>query len=321
METTALQYFVRVCDNRSISKAAEACFVSRQAVSQALLKLENEVGAQLILRRHNGIEITEEGLCLYRHARQVISLLDDAQTKISEIQSRRRKCLRVGFGFMTYNLWAGRPNKAFAERYPNIEVQTVIMLTDDLREALKNEEIDVAISNSTFDASLYQATLIKKMPVICIFDSRDPLAEKQIIHLEDFENHTVMLIQKNEQFRRDVEKTLRERHICCPIRFAQSYELLSTFRELRTIDKAIHITSNFFVDLVPLPKELVMRKLDTTGTCLHKNVRAFVRRTTQHDPVILQYVDGLRAMLKDGQSADWDVIISSKTAAEDLPPG
>ncbi|MBQ8081848.1 MAG: LysR family transcriptional regulator [Clostridia bacterium] len=47
IDLTILRYFVSVCENNNMTRVSEQMFISRQAVSKALHRLENTVGARL----------------------------------------------------------------------------------------------------------------------------------------------------------------------------------------------------------------------------------------------------------------------------------
>ena len=59
---TAFAYVVR---ESSFSAAAERLGVSQSAVTQQVAKLEREVGAQLLIRGRDGVEVTATGQELY----------------------------------------------------------------------------------------------------------------------------------------------------------------------------------------------------------------------------------------------------------------
>ena len=61
MDETQKRYFRTVCETRSISKAAEKLYISRQSLSSSISRLERELGTTLFERQNHGISITESG--------------------------------------------------------------------------------------------------------------------------------------------------------------------------------------------------------------------------------------------------------------------
>jgi LysR family transcriptional regulator, hydrogen peroxide-inducible genes activator len=58
MTLTELQYIVAVAQERHFGRAAERAFVTQPALSLAIKKLEEELGATIFERRRNRIELT-----------------------------------------------------------------------------------------------------------------------------------------------------------------------------------------------------------------------------------------------------------------------
>lgn len=77
MEFKQLEMFVALAEIRSVQRAADRVFRTQQAVSMAMAKLEREVGSELF-DRGEGFRLTEPGEILYKYARQLLKLRDDA---------------------------------------------------------------------------------------------------------------------------------------------------------------------------------------------------------------------------------------------------
>ena len=67
MEYKQLQVFLKVCETKSITKAAERLFISQQAVSRIIANLESELNARLFIRTPQGVELTDWGGELEQH--------------------------------------------------------------------------------------------------------------------------------------------------------------------------------------------------------------------------------------------------------------
>ena len=81
MEFKQLEMFVGVADERSMQRAAARVFRTQQAVSMAIGKLEDEAGRPLFLRsRREPLRLTEAGQALYRYAKRLLELRDEART-------------------------------------------------------------------------------------------------------------------------------------------------------------------------------------------------------------------------------------------------
>jgi len=79
MEFKQLEMFVAVAEEQSVQRATERVFRSQPAVSMAIAKLEEEVGSPLFHRtRSEHFRLTDVGQVLYRYAKRMIDLRDEA---------------------------------------------------------------------------------------------------------------------------------------------------------------------------------------------------------------------------------------------------
>lgn len=78
-----LRVFLAVADTHSITRAADLCHVSQPAVTQAVNKLEREVGAPLFTRTPQGLFLTPAGESLARRVRRALGFLDPCLAELS----------------------------------------------------------------------------------------------------------------------------------------------------------------------------------------------------------------------------------------------
>ena len=92
MEFKQLEMFVAAAEERSVMRAAERVLRTQPAVSMALARLEDEMGASLFRRiRGRGLELTSIGEELCRYAKQMLALRDEAQDAVT----RRVACTQA----------------------------------------------------------------------------------------------------------------------------------------------------------------------------------------------------------------------------------
>ena len=72
-----------VADLGSLTRASEVCHVSQPAVTQAIIKIEREVGGAIFERTRNGFFLTPRGEVLAARFRRAFELLDPALADVS----------------------------------------------------------------------------------------------------------------------------------------------------------------------------------------------------------------------------------------------
>src|ERR1051325_7170024 len=90
MEMAQLEYFSRVVQEKSFSKAADKVFRTQPAVSIAIRRLEEEIGLPLLDRTQKMPVLTEAGQVVYDYAQRILGLRDQVAQAIAQTENSLR---------------------------------------------------------------------------------------------------------------------------------------------------------------------------------------------------------------------------------------
>ena len=116
MDVRALRYFVETVRHASFTQAARALFVTQSTVSKMIRQLEEEAGAQLLIRDGHTARPTDTGRVMYQRGLQVLETMRQLSEEIRETADLRG-ALEVGIPPMI-NLLFTPVVKRFRERHP-----------------------------------------------------------------------------------------------------------------------------------------------------------------------------------------------------------
>lgn len=123
MDIEDLQTFVAVADAGGVSAAARRLGVSKSIVSRRLLRVEAELGVQLLARTTRGAALTEAGITFRDHAARASAEIDTARETIlptGELRGRLRVAMPISFGPTHF-----APVLAeMAQRHPQLHIHT-----------------------------------------------------------------------------------------------------------------------------------------------------------------------------------------------------
>jgi DNA-binding transcriptional LysR family regulator len=146
MELMQLEMFVAIVEERSVHKAAERVFRTQPAVSIALTKLEQEIGAPLLDRsRRRDYRLTQAGEVLYEYASRIIGLRNEA---LSLLQDDGRACtgrLCVGVNGAANLRWIPQLTATFGHQYPDVRVEVLCDRPEKLIRELVDRKVDLAL--------------------------------------------------------------------------------------------------------------------------------------------------------------------------------
>jgi DNA-binding transcriptional LysR family regulator len=96
MDLAELRVFLAVAGERSFSRAAAKLHRTQPAVSQAIRRLEEEVGERLFDRSSKDGKLTEAGRVLREYAERLHRLSEEAQLSVRELRDLQRGRVLVG---------------------------------------------------------------------------------------------------------------------------------------------------------------------------------------------------------------------------------
>lgn len=122
LDLNLLVLFFQVVNTGSISRAAVRLRVPKATLSRKLRLLEEQVGAVLLKRGPQRLEVTDIGRALHEHCERITSIATDASLVVTEMQSGVRGSIRVALPFGLANTALSAGLVQFARRYPEVRI-------------------------------------------------------------------------------------------------------------------------------------------------------------------------------------------------------
>lgn len=146
MELRHLRYFVAVAEERHFGHAADRLQMAQPPLSQAIRKLEADLGVELLSRTTRRVELTAAGTAYLERARQILADVDGAGHEARQVAAGSLGRLAIGcVGSATYSL-VPRLARGLATRLPGIDFAfRGEMLVPEQVRALRAREIDIAL--------------------------------------------------------------------------------------------------------------------------------------------------------------------------------
>ena len=96
MDIAALKTFLAVADERSFSRAAAKVHRTQPAVSQAVRRLEADLGEQLFDRSSKSGTLTDAGKVLQNYGQRLVRLAEETESAMRELRDLRRGRVLIG---------------------------------------------------------------------------------------------------------------------------------------------------------------------------------------------------------------------------------
>jgi len=168
MELRHLRYFVAVADAGSVTvAAARKLHTSQPSLSRQIRDLEDEVGAQLLMRGARGIELTRAGRAFLDQARLVLSQVEAATDAARGIAHPAKP--RFVMGFLTDHelTWMPEAFRILSEELPNIDVTISSQYSPALANALLKGTVDAAFLRRERGSRSWPSVFSSRSPCLC----------------------------------------------------------------------------------------------------------------------------------------------------------
>ena len=146
MNFRQINYFLTVVEYMNITKAAKSLYVSQQALSEQIQKLEEEFGKPLFIRNPR-LRLTDAGTFLYEKARELAEIETQLINGIHDLGEQYSGTLTIGIGRTLGLKILPIVLPDFSRHYPNVKIVVKQGGFLELSHWLEEGEVDILISS------------------------------------------------------------------------------------------------------------------------------------------------------------------------------
>ncbi|HEX3559298.1 MAG TPA: LysR family transcriptional regulator [Pyrinomonadaceae bacterium] len=249
MEITQLEFFLKVVEEGSFSKAAERVYRTQPAVSLAIRRLEEEVGASLLDRSQKSPTLTDVGRVVYEHARRIIALRDRAREAVAEVRALQRGRVRIGANESTSLYLLPDLILEFRGRHPNVLVEMFRHASQQLPREVIDRNLDFAIMAFEPADSALESFPVLKDELALIMSPNHHLAARESVSLEELGAESFLAHNVRAASRNRVVEAFAEHH--APLNIILELATIETIK--RFVQKEVGIA---FVPRMCVAEEL-----------------------------------------------------------------
>lgn len=208
MEMRDLRYALAAYDTGSFARAAEALFVSRQALSQAVRRLEEELDVPLFeVADGNRLVSTPEGAIFLAQARPVVEAFDELARAYPSARDARGGTLTLALATGAALSLPAEFFSRFSEREQGLVQEFEEGNTENALELLESGRADVALVGSCpsmLDPARFERALLVATGLWLAVPEGNPLAGRERLTLADLEGQRLVTAGKLNHLHRHI---------------------------------------------------------------------------------------------------------------------
>jgi DNA-binding transcriptional LysR family regulator len=219
MQLQDLNAFVTVAAERSFSKAAKKLHRTQPAISQAIHRLEEELGDRLFDRSTRNGTLTEAGVLLREHAARLLRLAEEAESAVRELQQVRRGRVLIGANEAAVHSLLPIVQR-FAEKHPHAQVEVRRVPSRVIASELLQRTLDFGILTFQPPEKGLQTISLGSDELVMLANPKHPLAGRKRVTIEEVGRDTVIAHNDPSPARERVLRLYERRHAPINIQIA-----------------------------------------------------------------------------------------------------
>ncbi len=233
----SLEQFVVLARTKNFTRAAEELHLSQPALSRAIQKLEEQLGQPLFERKPREVALTDLGMLLLERAKEILKLVEDTFSELSEASRRGR--IRLGAiptiaPYFLPSLLGG-----FAEKHPEISVIVQEDTTENLIKRSSHGEIDLAIVALPIITKAVEVEPLFTEELFLVVPVGHPLATAKKVTIEAVTGYPFVMLNEAHCLSEQIAAFCRRQSVQ-PVAVERTSQL-ATVQELVALDHGVSI--------------------------------------------------------------------------------
>lgn len=205
-----LEIFVAISRTGSVSRAAEAVFMSQSAASTALIELERQYDTQLFDRIGKSLKINEIGRKILPLA---VELLDRAETLNNTLNGHHGYGLmNVGATLTIGNYLAPLLTAEFLRDHPDSQIKLQVHNTQTIIQKISNYELDIGLIEGVCHHPDIEVERWMDDELVVFCAPEHPLAQREDVSLEELIATPWILREKGSGTRETFDYAFHDYH-------------------------------------------------------------------------------------------------------------
>ena len=195
MDLFQLEVFIMVAREGSFSRAAEKLYRTQPAVSQAIRKLEREVGEMLFDRSSRDGTLTDAGQMLQEYAQKLLNLRSEAHVALKELRENHKGKLAIAANEFTC-LYLLPALAEFRRLYPMIKVTVLRSLASRIPADVLKHAAELGVLSFNPEEASLKSIVVYRDELAFVVNPGHPLAASKQVSIrqlgaESFVAHNV----------------------------------------------------------------------------------------------------------------------------------
>lgn len=205
MDLRRLEYFEAVCRLKNYTRAAEELHVAQPSITSAILKLEEELGLQLLQRTQHSVAITPEGELFLERASHILRDVQNTESEFRDLGSKANRTLKVALPTSLGSWMFPILFSDYMAKYPEVILKVHEMGVQRIIENILNETVELGFIVLLDQLPAFEILPFSQGQLFVIFPKEHPFSSYDVIPFELLKNENLILCEGGSYIRKKVQ--------------------------------------------------------------------------------------------------------------------
>ena len=196
LDPVSLRLFIAVCEEQSITLAAEREAIAPSAVSKRLAALEEQVGSRLLERGRRAVELTDAGKALLPAAREILQAMTRVLGELSEFSQGVHGHVRVAASMSAIAECLPDDMAAFLAVQQSVRVSLDERLSPDVVRSVEEGRSDIGVCWDAAGMRGLQCLPYRADHMVMVAHAHHPLASRRDVSFAETLQYEQVAIQQ-----------------------------------------------------------------------------------------------------------------------------
>jgi DNA-binding transcriptional LysR family regulator len=239
MNLDTLRIFCSVVSQRSFSRGAAVNQVSQSAATQAVRRLERELGVELIDRTKRPFVLTPAGELCYEAFRELVDMYEGVMARLQVVRGEVAGVVRVGAIYSVGLHDMSHCMREFLRRYPRAQIRLEFLHPARIYEAVLSGELDLGVISYPQSSAEIDVIPLREERMVLVFSPSHRFADRTEVKAQELNGEAFIAFERGLVIRKHIERYLREHNV--NVRVAMAFDNIETIKQAVEVEAGISI--------------------------------------------------------------------------------
>ena len=194
-----IEAFVEAAERGSVSRAAEALFVTQPALSARLKGLESSLGVELLVRTRRGVRLSEAGKAFLPFAHRALESVADGRQLVAELSRGSEGRLAIGAAPAVSTSVLPGMLARFRAAKPNAQLIVRTGHSEEILEMVLREHVELGLVRELRHPEIVETPLYED-ELVLVFEPRHAFAARRKIKVAEVASEHLILFDRTSSY-------------------------------------------------------------------------------------------------------------------------